>query len=90
MRTNNEIMKATSIFEAKYSRMDQVKTIETAFKKIEMIRSASADHITSNFLKAVFHKFYITSFVITSVIDCYLERENCFETLYKNIPATLK
>ena len=59
MCTNNEIMKAISIFEAMYSRMDQVKTIETAFKKIEMIRSASADHINSNFLKAVFHKFYL-------------------------------
>ena len=25
----------------------------------EVIKSASADHITSNFLKAVFHKFYL-------------------------------
>ena len=28
-------------------------------KKIEVILSASADHITSNFLKAVFRKFYL-------------------------------
>ena len=31
---------------------------KTAFKKLEVIWSAEADHITSNFLKAVFHKFY--------------------------------
>ena len=32
---------------------------KTTFKKIEAICSASADHITSNFLKAFFHKFYL-------------------------------
>ena len=36
------------IFEAKYSRMDH-----------EEIRPAQADHIPSNFLKAVFHKFFL-------------------------------
>ena len=32
---------------------------KTAFKKSEVLRATSADHITSNFLKAVFHKFYL-------------------------------
>ena len=32
---------------------------KTAFKKFKAIRSASADHITSNFLEVVFHKFYL-------------------------------
>ena len=32
---------------------------KTAFKKLEGIWSASADHIPSKFLKAVFHKFCI-------------------------------
>ena len=36
------------LFETKYSRMDQVKFVEDSLK---------ADHTTSNFLKAVFHKF---------------------------------
>ena len=31
----------------------------TAFKKFERVCSASAGHITWNFLKAVFHKFYL-------------------------------
>ena len=30
---------------------------KTAFKKFEVIWSASADHIASHFLKPVFHKF---------------------------------
>ena len=48
------------IYGEQYSRMDQVKFVEdTAFKKLEPIWSAEADHITSNFLKAVFHKFYL-------------------------------
>ena len=37
--------------------MDQVKFVKTATKKFEVIWSAEADHITSIFLKAVFHKF---------------------------------
>ena len=32
---------------------------KTAFEKFEVIWSAGADHITSNFLKAVFYKFYL-------------------------------
>ena len=32
---------------------------KTAFKKFEVVWSAYADHITSNILKAVFHKFYL-------------------------------
>ena len=50
---------ALLIFGAKYSRMDQVNLREIAFKKFEGIWSAEADHITSNFLKAVFQKFYL-------------------------------
>ena len=30
----------------------------TAFKKFEVMLSAQEDYITSNFLKAVFHKFH--------------------------------
>ena len=33
---------------------------KTTFKKFEMIWSALADHITSNFLKTVSHKFYLS------------------------------
>ena len=32
---------------------------KTAFKKFEVIWSAETDHITSSFLKAVLHKFYL-------------------------------
>ena len=32
---------------------------KTAIKKFELIWSAWADHITSNFLKAVFHKSHL-------------------------------
>ena len=32
---------------------------KTGFKKFEVIWSAEVDHITSNFLKAVFHKFFL-------------------------------
>ena len=42
--------------------MDQVKLWKTAFKKFEVILSVYEDHITSNFLKAVFHKFYLVHF----------------------------
>ena len=38
----------------------------TAIKKFEVIWSAQAEHITSNFLKAVFHKFY---FVHSWILD---------------------
>ena len=41
--------------ETKYSRMDQVKFVEyTTSKKVGV-----TDHITSNFLKVVLHKFYL-------------------------------
>ena len=33
--------------------------LNTAFKKFEVMWSALADHITSKFLKAVFHTFYL-------------------------------
>ena len=44
------------VFKSRPSKIDQVKI---AFKKFERIWSAEADHIPSNFLKAVFHKFYL-------------------------------
>ena len=40
----------------KYSRMDQVKLWNTAFKKVY------TDHTLSYFLKAVFHKFYLVQY----------------------------
>ena len=39
-------------------RMDQVKFMEYSFKKFKVIWSILTGHITSNFLKALFHKFY--------------------------------
>ena len=49
---------------------------KTVFKKIEVMPSASADHITPNFVKAVFHKFYLVhSWIfcpIYTVISYYL------------------
>ena len=39
--------------------MDQVKFVEDNLQKIWSDMSPWADHITSNFLKAVFHKFYL-------------------------------
>ena len=42
-----------------YSRMNQVKFVEDSFWKFEMIWSVLTDHITSNFLNGVFHKFYL-------------------------------
>ena len=42
--------------------MDQVKFVETAFKKFEV----KADYIALNFLKAVFHKFHLVADHITS------------------------
>ena len=47
--------KYSVIYETKYSRMDQAKFLETAFKKFEVIWSVKTDPITSNFLKVVFH-----------------------------------
>ena len=41
-------------YEKKYSRMDQGKFMEIAFRKFEVLK----DHIISSFLKAVFHKLY--------------------------------
>ena len=49
--------------------MDQVKFVwKTAFKKFEVIM-AEADHITSTFLKAVFHKFHM--------VDSWLRWPKC-------------
>ena len=45
--------------ETKYSRMDQIKFVKKAFKKIEVIWFAETGDITSYFLKAVFYKFYL-------------------------------
>ena len=33
--------------------------LKTTFKRFEVIWSAQANHITSDFLKAIFHKFYL-------------------------------
>ena len=45
-----QIYSASSIYETKYSRIEQVKFVED---------SLEGDHTPSNFLKAVFHKFYL-------------------------------
>ena len=37
---------------------------KTSFKKFEVIWSAGTDHITSEFLKAVFRKFYIIKYIV--------------------------
>ena len=55
---------ATFSYGSRYSRMDQVKFVEESLQKIwsDMVcygLSAQADHIILNFLKAVFHKFYL-------------------------------
>ena len=41
------------LYGSRYSRMDQLKFVEDSHEKIWK------DHTTSNFLKAVFHKFYL-------------------------------
>ena len=51
---------------------------KTAFKKFEVIWSAYAYHITSNYLKAVFHKFYL---VILEYLD-----SNGFDKVPKTYP----
>ena len=51
-------------FGTKCSRTDQVKFVKTAFKKIE------ADHTPSNFLKAVFRKFFLVHSWILCCIYC--------------------
>ena len=38
---------------------------KTAFKKFDVIWSVLTDHITSDFLKAVFHKFLLSPFLHT-------------------------
>ena len=45
---------------------------KTAFKKFELIWSAQADHITSNILKAVFHRFHLSTlkFFVPYVCVC--------------------
>ena len=49
-----------SMYEPKYSKMDQVKFVEDNLLK--------ADHIPSNFLKTVFHKFYLVYSWILGII----------------------
>ena len=46
-----------TLFGSRYSRMDQVEFVKIVFKKFGEIWSAYAHHITSNFLKAILHKF---------------------------------
>ena len=53
---------------------------KTAFKKLEVIWSAGAGHITWNVLKAVFHKFYL----VHTWILCH----KCL-SVYINIIVTL-
>ena len=44
---------------------------KTAFKKLEVIWSAEANHITSNFLEAAYHEFYFSILeYLDPNIDC--------------------
>ena len=44
--------------------MDQVKFVKIPFKKSEEMWPAWEDHITTDFLKAVFYKFYLVHYRI--------------------------
>ena len=48
-----------SPYGTKYLRMDQVQFVEDSLYKIEGDGLLKADHTPSNFLKAVYHKFYL-------------------------------
>ena len=53
---------------------------KTAFKKFEMIWSVKTDCINSNFLKAVFHKFYLFHSWILCLTCFVVFYPNCFWT----------
>ena len=59
--------------QTKYSRMDQVKFMESSLSNFEVIWSA----ITSNILEAVFQKFYLVHFSVICSTWC---RHKIFET----------
>ena len=44
-----------------YSIMDQVKSVKYNLSKLEVVWSVQANHNTTSFLKAVFHKFYLVN-----------------------------
>ena len=52
-----------------------------AFKKLDVIWSAEAGHTTSNFLKAVFHKFYLVhSWILCPRYNCNVDEVNDDDT----------
>ena len=66
---------------------------KTAFKKFEVVSSAYADHITSQFLKAVFHRFHLDTLscfwyhltLLWSYIIRYLSSwQRCFFSIYSS------
>ena len=67
----------------KYSRIDQVKLVEDSHKKIEVICCAKADYITSNFLKAIFHKLYLVhSWILGPILKLQKQRDNNSKIVY--------
>ena len=64
--------------------MDQVKFVEDSLKKVEVIWSAKVDHITSNFLKVVFHECYLVhSEILCPNCSCYFLLAFSHEHLFK-------
>ena len=85
----------------KYSRMDEVKFGETAFNNFEVTWPAQADNITSYFLKAVFHKFYLVhSRILCLIMHLFpllfifslvrIATQKCNGYLFENVLCPLK
>ena len=55
-----------------------------------MIRSAYADHITSNFLKAVFHKFYFVHLEYLDPIIVHIKTSTTIITVFLPISFGLQ
>ena len=73
--SNNQIQECWIIFETKHSGIDQVKFVEYSLQKSEIIRFVKTDHITSKYLKAVFHKFDLDhSWLFVSFVSMAVSR----------------
>ena len=79
-----------SIYGAKYSGIDQLKFMEDSLQKIwsDMVCLSRPDHITSKFLKAVFHKFHLVhSWILCLILGVTvlksLTQKNSVFTLWK-------
>ena len=58
---------------------------KTAFKKFEVRWSVQADHVTSHFLMAVFHTFYLVHFLILCPTYTNTQKQNEENTLLENV-----